>query len=182
MKITYLGQVVSTKGITELVTACSSIFHAELILIGPVDNNYKEELKTIFVTKKNKNNQLEFTGEISRNQALKKINKSDIFTLPSYREAFPISVLEAMALSKPIIATTVGALSEILDINGDEQCGICVPPRNTEILQEAISEMVNDENMRKLFGKRSRCRIEKYYSSEKVFSEWITTWNTYRKK
>ena len=176
MKVAFLGQIVPTKGVTELVTACTGIMNTELILVGPVKTTYKKELMEIALTKNN-GDWLIFTGEIRRKKALRQISNADIFALPSYREAFPLSILEAMALSKPIIATDVGAISEILNINGLEQCGICVKTKDVEDLRMAVTKVLNDNNLRIQMGRCSRNRVEKLYSSEKVFPRLIVHWS-----
>jgi len=177
MKIIFLGHVVPTKGITELVSACSKIKGIELILIGSVSNEYKEELNKIAIGKNN-TGWLTFTGEIQRHKALKLINHSDIFVLPSYREAFPFTILEAMALSKPIISTDVGAIPEILNIGGSEQCGFCIKPRDVEELRMMIIKVLNNDILRNKMGIYSRNRVEKRYSIENVFPRLLSIWSS----
>jgi glycosyltransferase involved in cell wall biosynthesis len=176
MKVTYLGQVIITKGITELVTSCLRIQSIELILIGPVDSDYKESLKKIASEREN-GEWLIFTGELVREKALLYLHQADIFTLPSHREAFPFSILEAMALSKPIIAADVGAISEILDINGREQCGLCFPSKDSEKFKLILTELINNNHMRNQMGLYARKRVEKLYSSKKVFPLILEHWN-----
>jgi len=55
------------------------------------------------------------------------------FILPSYTEGFPNVILEAMALGKPIIATSVGAIPEILS----EECGVVMKPRDQRDIEQA---------------------------------------------
>jgi len=176
LKVGFLGQVIPTKGVTELVTACSLIIDIELILIGPVETTYKEKLKNISLAKKN-GEWLKFTGEIGRNKALCQISYLDIFALPSYREAFPLSILEAMGLSKPIVATDVGAISKMLDINGGEQCGLCFKPKDSDGLKRALLELLNNDKLRNQMGNYSRKRVEKLYSSKIVFPKLINHWS-----
>jgi len=176
MKITFLGHVVPTKGITELVSACSKINGIKLTLIGLVEDKYKEDLNKIAIGSENAG-WLTFTGEIQRHKALKLINHSDIFVLPSYREAFPFTILEAMALSKPIISTDVGAIPEILNIGGSEQCGFCIKPKDVEDLRLIIIKVLNDDILRNKMGNFSRNRVENLYSIENVFPKLLNIWS-----
>ena len=175
-KIAFLGQIVPTKGIGELVKACTQIQDAELLLVGPVDNRYKKELEEISKAKEN-GCWLFFLGEVQREEALRQLIYADIFALPSYREGFPNSIIEAMSLSKPIVASYVGAISEILDIGGRGQCGQCVEPKDIKGLQAALSKILNDNKLRKKYGARARKRVEKLYSSEKVFPRLLNIWH-----
>jgi len=118
-----------------------------------------------------------FFGAVQREEALLQLSYADIFALPSYREGFPNSIIEAMSLSKPIVASYVGAISEILDINGTEQCGICVKPKDIDDLQMALKKVLNNKNLRNQMGIFSRNRVEKLYSSEIVFPRLLNIWS-----
>ena len=67
------------------------------------------------------------------------LSASDVFVLPSYTEGFPNVIIEAMAMGKPIIATSVGAIPEMLD----EGCGVVVPPKDADSLQKALQKVCN---------------------------------------
>ncbi|MBC7329579.1 glycosyltransferase [bacterium] len=77
----------------------------------------------------------------------------DIFALSSDWEGFGIVLIEAMASGKPIVATDVGGIPEVVE---DEITGILVPPRDPEALANAILRLAKDEKLRKEFGERGR--------------------------
>jgi glycosyltransferase involved in cell wall biosynthesis len=65
----------------------------------------------------------------------------DVAVLPSYREAQGLSILEAMALSRPVVASAVGGIPEMID---DGRTGLLVPPRDPDALAAAISRLLRD--------------------------------------
>jgi glycosyltransferase involved in cell wall biosynthesis len=65
----------------------------------------------------------------------------DVAVLPSYREAQGLSILEAMALSRPVVASNVGGIPEMIE-NGET--GLLVPPHDAEALGDAIARLLSD--------------------------------------
>jgi glycosyltransferase involved in cell wall biosynthesis len=80
------------------------------------------------------------------------VSQASIFVLPSYREGTPRSVLEAMAMGRPIITTDVPGCRETV-VDGDN--GLLVPPRNCEQLAQAMEQLIDDPQLRTEMGIRS---------------------------
>lgn len=80
-----------------------------------------------------------FLGE--RDDLPQIINQMDLIVLPSKRESFPISILEAMAMKKPVIATAVGGIPEIIRHGHN---GYLVPPKNPGALADGIMRFMNN--------------------------------------
>jgi glycosyltransferase involved in cell wall biosynthesis len=81
------------------------------------------------------------------------ITDCDIFVLSSDWEGLGIVLIEAMASRKPIVATNVGGIPEVVE---DGVTGILVPPRNPEALAKAILRLAKDDKLRKEMGERGR--------------------------
>ncbi|MFT4155793.1 glycosyltransferase family 4 protein [Parafilimonas sp.] len=81
---------------------------------------------------------------------------SDVYCLPSLWEGFPIGLLEAMAMSKPVIATKVDGSSEIIHHNKN---GLLIEPQQDEALSTAMLELMNNETLRTALGKAARQTI-----------------------
>jgi glycosyltransferase involved in cell wall biosynthesis len=64
---------------------------------------------------------------------------ADLVTLPSYNEGCPNVVIEALAAGRPVVATNVGGIPEIMD----DTCGRMVPPRNVPALARALDEVLS---------------------------------------
>ena len=83
----------------------------------------------------------------------------DIFVLPSTKEGFPYTLLEAMAAGLPIVATNVGAVPEILE---NKKTGLIVPPADSFTLKKAITQMIdNSENARRL-GNNAKEKLKQF--------------------
>ena len=65
----------------------------------------------------------------------------DVAVLPSYREAQGLTILEAMALSRPVVASNVGGIPEMVE---DGRTGLLVPPHDPEALAAAITRLLTD--------------------------------------
>lgn len=88
----------------------------------------------------------------------------DIFVLTSdYPDPFPRSVIEAMALSKPVIGYAIGGITESV-INGEN--GILCENKNIDEMYSAILKLTEDNELRKSMGINGRLRVEKYYRAE----------------
>lgn len=89
----------------------------------------------------------------------------DIFVLSSTFEGMSITILEAMAAAKPVVAAAVGGNPEIIDT---ETTGLLVPPRNSRLLASALIRLLQNEGEALLMGKAGRNRIEKWFRIEEV--------------
>lgn len=86
----------------------------------------------------------------------------DIFTLASLWEGQPITIMEAMAAGRPIVATDAGGSAEVLD---DGRCGIIVPVKDPGALAGSIRSLLDDPELAGRFGERARERAEAELSS-----------------
>lgn len=94
-----------------------------------------------------------------REDALKLTNCFDVFVLPSLHEGLSIALIEAMALGKPAIVTSVGGLPEVVE---DGIHGNVIPPRDPVVLADAIVRLLRDDALRKSFGVASRERARAF--------------------
>ncbi len=87
---------------------------------------------------------------------------ADVFCLPSWWEAMPLSVLEAMAAGLPVVATDVGDVGRAV---ADGESGYVVPSRSPEALADALEELLTDPERRHRMGREGRTRAESMFSS-----------------
>ena len=92
----------------------------------------------------------------------------DIAVLASYYEGMGRVLLEAMVLAKPVVATKVGG---IVDVVEDGKTGFLVPPKNPKALAEAMIRLLSDERLRKIMGKEARKRIDTRFSAQAMVSK-----------
>jgi glycosyltransferase involved in cell wall biosynthesis len=95
----------------------------------------------------------------------RKVNliKSDIFTLPTYTECFPLSIVEAMQASLPVISTDEGAIPDIVD---DNETGFIVNKKDPEDLADKLKILIEDKDLRLKMGQRGREKFLNNYTFE----------------
>lgn len=95
----------------------------------------------------------------------------DLFVLSSYTEGLPISLLEAMAAGRPVVATSVGCIPDLLR-NG--AAGVLVPPRSPETLADAILKLLSDSSTRADYAQAGRREVEARFSLKKMLQRYET--------
>jgi glycosyltransferase involved in cell wall biosynthesis len=94
-----------------------------------------------------------------RRDVAKILAATDVFALSSVREGLPIVALEAMAASRPVVATAVGDLPLVIN---DRETGYIVPPNDAHALASALIELLNDENLAARVGEAARLSVQPY--------------------
>jgi glycosyltransferase involved in cell wall biosynthesis len=93
------------------------------------------------------------------------LNAIDVFVLASrFRESLPRAAREAMACGKPIIATRMGALREVVQ---DGENGFLVPIANPPLFAQAMEKMITDPALRKKMGEKSHFLIQERFRLDK---------------
>lgn len=110
-------------------------------------------------------NKVIFTGKT--NNVAETLRAIDVFVSTSLYEGCSNAILEAMASGLPVVATKVGGNPEIVN---DGLTGILVPPRNPDLLAEAVLSLLNNPELRKTMGKNGRERIESDFILSKMVS------------
>ena len=92
----------------------------------------------------------------------------DVLALPSSREGFGYVLVEAMAAEKPVVATNVSSIPEIVM---DGVTGILVPPGKPDALRQAIHRLLNDRGLARSMGAAGRRRAEEKFSIARMLDE-----------
>jgi len=137
----------------------SSIF----LIVG--DGYIRKELED-FAVKIGIKESIIFTGYRKDIPSLLKI--FDIFVMPSLKEGLPYAVIEAMAASKPVVATNVAGNNELV-VNG--KTGILCASKNPDALSEAIISLLNDKDKIINMGKKGFNLIKKNYSITNIIKQ-----------
>lgn len=155
----YVGRIVSDKGVNELVDAFGKLHalnpHCRLVLVGKMEENLDplkpSTLKKILALKG-----IRAVGEKRNDELIAWYAASDCFVLPSYREGFPNTVLEAGAMGLPSIVTDINGSREIVE-NGKN--GIIIPPKDENALIEAMQQMLDNDSKRDSMATAARPMI-----------------------
>ena len=111
---------------------------------------------------------IHFPGQLTRDDLIAHLHGCDIFAFPSVArsEAYGISMLEAQACGKPVVATTIGTGVEFVNLHN--QTGLNVPPRDPVALAEAINILLENPEQRHAMGEFARKRVETDLHAEHI--------------
>lgn len=156
-----VGRLKAPKDFATLVAAMSRLepgtFQLTVVGDGPDREALEEQARTAGLE-----HDVSFLGE--REDVLNLVDDADIFVLSSRSEGLPMSVLEAMAGGKPVVASSVGGVPELVV---DGVTGMLVPPGDASALADALRELIPAEGVRRRLGEAGRRRLEEEFSLER---------------
>lgn len=171
----FVGRLELRKGLPFLLKAIKILLKSlnlQLVVVGEGKKEpFKKIADTLGISK-----HVTFIGSVDFKTLRMLYNVCDIFVLPSLLEGFGLTVLEAMAAGKPIVASNTGGIPEIVKNNVN---GILVDPRNHSQLAKALSEYLENPELAEEVGRRNK-EVTKNFSwtqtaklTEKVYLELI---------
>jgi glycosyltransferase involved in cell wall biosynthesis len=116
-----------------------------------------------------------FTGYINQDEIQNYHNMFDIFVVPSVKESFGVSALEASACGKPVIVSNVGGLPEVVE---NEKTGLIVEKQNSSLLAESIEKLINNLKMREEFGNNGRQKVLREYDWQHSLDTMVAVYNS----
>ncbi len=150
------------KGILYLLQALRLLKGDDLNLkLTVVDQVNSESLALDLIRKYGLDDMVTFTGRITTDELVRRYSAAEVAITPSLYEGFGLPAAEAMACEVPVIATTAGALPEVVK---EGETGILVPPQDPHALAGAIKRLLADESMRRRMGGEGRKRVERQFS------------------
>jgi teichuronic acid biosynthesis glycosyltransferase TuaC len=133
--IVFVGRLVREKGLVELLQAFEQLAQQDpqlrLAILG--DGQMKAQLQEMIAASKHAA-AISALGAVLHAQVARWIAAADLLTLPSWSEGYPNVVVEALACGRPVVATSVGGIPEIVD----ETSGILFPAKDAQALQDAL--------------------------------------------
>jgi glycosyltransferase involved in cell wall biosynthesis len=160
--ILFVGRLIYYKGLEYLISAMQDI-EGNLLIIGegPLKANLEKLVATLGV-----NNKVSFLGKMSDEDLTAYFHACDVFALPSVAnsEAFGLVQLEAMACGKPVINTALP--TGVPKVSIHRETGITVKPKDNNALAMALNELLNNDQLRRLYGRNSKIRVEKEFSKD----------------
>ena len=175
----FVGHVVPTKGVVELVEGCSKVSGLSLRIVGKCSDEMKEKLCSLAKERGN-GNWLSVVGEIPHTEVIGEMLRADAFVFPSYTEAFPNVILEAMACGCAIVASDVGAIPEMLDYKG-ASAGICFIPNSVDEVTKAVNTLYQDNDYRIQLSEMAKDKVLNTYTTNKVWLQLVRTWDSVNK-
>ena len=162
VRIVYVGRLEREKGIEEALDVIKQLSSRYSIVFniagtGVLYQDIKQEIEREQIGNIHLLGQIDNVNELLLN--------SDIFILPSYYEAFPLSILEAMACGLPVLTTRTGGIPEAVS---DGVTGILVFPKNVGDLKRGLEELLMYPSMCSQMGEAGRIRAQEFFNIEKT--------------
>jgi glycosyltransferase involved in cell wall biosynthesis len=158
----YAARLERGKGPAELLQAFARLTdrcdgtYLRLAGVGPLSYSARKQSRRLGLDER-----VEFTGSYSTTVGRAAFLQSlDVFVLPSFAEGTPNSIIEAMAVGLPVIASSVGGIPDMVTT----ETGILVPPGDAAALEEAMHRLASDHALRTRMGAAAKRRYEDLYS------------------
>ena len=167
-RVAFIGNLYPTKGLYELVEACMRT-DVRLDIIGPGADDVIAHVKKLAGDKLDK--KIFVHGKLPNSEAVRFMHDVDIVALPTYYpwEAFPISIIEAMSLTKMVISCPRAAVKDMLtDLDGNP-CGMLVQPKSADAIVEAINWCQTHKEEADVMCQKAYKKAKTCYSKEVVY-------------
>lgn len=166
--ILYVGRLHPEKGLAELGRAFARVAardpRVRLVLVGPDEGGW-ELLDEGVAPVRSRVHPVGRQPDPQRYMAA-----ADVFCLPSYREGFGMTLVEAAAAGLPAVATRIYGITDAVV---DGYTGLLVPPRDATALATALERLVRDDGLRRRLGRAARERAVQMFGKEVVLAAWL---------
>jgi len=177
LEVLFLGWVEREKGIFELLECARRLSQAagvpafKIIIAGDGSAmaEVRRELDDPQLT-----SMIELSGWIDSDAKVDKLRSAHLLVLPSYMEGMPNALIEAMAAGLPVVATDVGAVTDVVC---DGVNGLVIPPRNTGRLAEALRDLLVDARLRERMGRAGWSIAKDGFSAERAVDQIVALAN-----
>jgi glycosyltransferase involved in cell wall biosynthesis len=173
-----IARLVKEKGYLEFFEAAKSIYNHNksiffLIIGDRLESDHSDSVITeLQITKNVLQNNLIFLG--FRNDTPELISVMDIFCLPSHREGLPRTIIEAMMMGKPVVASNIrGCREEVIN----NETGLLFESYSVNSLIQKLDLLINNDNLIKEMGRKGRERALKIYDERKIITTQIEIFN-----
>ncbi len=169
----FFSNIIEEKGVFLLLEVLSSLIRKypflKLSIGGAPYNNNDIKLKSMIESNERLFSRVQYLGEISGKEKYRYFEESDIFVFPSYfqEECFPLVIIEAMASGLPIVASSIGAINEIID-SGEN--GYLVTPRNKNEIRDSLEKLIMNKSLREQISINNLRKYKEYYTRDKFES------------
>ena len=169
LKLGVLGRLIPLKNVESLIQATARLadmgieVQTEIAGSGPSESSLRDLVASLGVAER-----VRFLGW--RTDVGRLLAAWDLLVIPSLEEGFPLSALEAMAAARPVVASRVGGLSELVV---DGVTGRLVPPGDTDALVRCIAELAIDRQRLALMGGEGWKRVHGLFSASRMARQTV---------
>jgi glycosyltransferase involved in cell wall biosynthesis len=154
-EVLYAGRLSAEKGVEDLAAASEGL---NLVVAGD------GPLRALFP---------QALGMLSREELFAVMRRTAVVVCPSRRDGFPVVCAEALAHARPVVASAVGGLPDMVV---DAATGILVSPRDPQALRAAIERLLGDRELRRRLGEAGRRRIAEICDWDRVVDAHLTAY------
>jgi colanic acid/amylovoran biosynthesis glycosyltransferase len=171
LRILHVGRLIDKKGVPDLIRAFAAIKSDHQIQLELVGTGPEEKMCRRIVEENNLKDKVVFHGWKSPEDVKQLMQQCDVFVLNSRTarngdsEGLPVGILEAMAMALPVVSTYHAAIPCEVDNN---VTGILVGERDIKALTDALSKLIEDEQLRQTMGAAGRSKIESLFKMEQM--------------
>lgn len=173
LTIGYVGGFRLIKGVHLLANAVPEILlqmpNLEILFMGDLSHAEPPNLGQIIKNELHSYKNVVFTGYVPYNELPKYLNKLRLLILPSFSEGFPAVVLEAMACGTPVLATPIGAISDIIK---DSETGFLLKSNDSVHIADRIEELLDNPKLLEKVSGNAYNYIRLNFSFEKTLEGW----------
>jgi len=180
VSLLFVGHITRAKGVLDLLQAVASLKVKEvwqLNIVGgaSAEPETKQQLQTM-IKEHGLQDKVKLHGRVSNTNLAHLYADADIFVLPSYWEGYGIVFLEAMYAGLPVVATTAGAIPEVVK---HEETGLLVNAGDMDALQAALVTLITSQEHRESYAQQAQVFAKQapdWQTVEQKFQAW---WSTY---
>jgi glycosyltransferase involved in cell wall biosynthesis len=175
--VLFAARMLRDKGVVEFVEAARIVkgrsYPARFVLVGGIDEN-PSAIRQEQLEDWQREGVVEWWGH--RTDMPDVLTAAEIVCLPSYREGLPKVLLEAMACARPIVTTDVPGCREVV-VPGET--GLLVPVRDAAALARGIMTLLDDEALRRAFGRNARERAVAEFGTEMIATQTLQVYDRF---
>lgn len=159
-----VGRLTAVKGHEHFLLSAQRLLrqrrdlHFAIVGDGPLLNHLRDRARDLDIA-----DHVTFLGH--RDDSHDLIGAMDVFVLPSLHEGIPMVILEAMALARPIVATKVGGIPEVIT---DSEHGLLSSPAAPDALAEGCMKFLDDRDLAERCGKAGQLRVQREFSADSM--------------
>jgi glycosyltransferase involved in cell wall biosynthesis len=167
-----VGRLVEKKGFNYLVEACRLLkdrgYAFKCLIVGGADQ-YAETINGL-ITQLDLSEIITLHHAVTQEELRRIYGQATVFTLPCQvvengdRDGIPNVLVEAMAMGLPVVSTNISGIPELIE---DGRDGLLVPQKNAEALTDALERLLNDHDLRQVFGKAARAKVSRHFDAKR---------------
>lgn len=166
-RIFFLSNLVESKGVYVLLDACKMLMEKGVAFICHLVGAESKEISRNTLEEEIRHRGLvgmvQYYGPQYGKDKERFFLEADIFVQPTFEDCFPLTIIEAMQYSLPVVATSEGAIPDMV-VHGET--GYVCEPRNVSQLTEYLIKLLNDSELRQQMGKNGCCRYKEMFTLE----------------